>query len=118
MAKVSFEVSTRIKRSFQGERLRAYIFRGQIVITDMTPAERRALRLPAGQQTKIEQVFGQIHASDVGSQADLRTTILGRMRHKKERWEKRLAQIPGPLSEKGDIVLPEQGSFKDKLTTT
>jgi len=111
MAEVSYEILTRVRKSFHGKTLRAYVVNAQIIVRQMTEHNFKQLGIPAKGTVALFPANEHIPVKKELTPTALKTAITKRMTAVKKRFEKKLQP------EKAAVTLTAGGNYKNKLTT-
>ena len=111
MATVSYEIFTKVGKTYSNNKLRAYVFAGQIIIRGMTPLNYSQLKQPIKNSTIcILPCKEHIPTTTEKTPAALKTVITKRMRAIKKRIESVLREG------REQVVLLASGNYKKRLT--
>ncbi len=113
MSSVSYEILTVVKRAFHGKDIRAYVFTGQIIVTNMSKRDFIQLGVPFNKAKRaVFPVKDYLPTRTEKTAIALKQAITKRMNRTKDRYEKKL-QV---RSERLPITLTAAGNYKDTLS--
>jgi len=114
MANVRYEILTKVGKAYFGKTLRSYVFKGQIIITDMTEHNFAQLRIPTTGTTAIIPIKEHIQTRKEKTAMALKIAITKRMNAIKALYEKRLREVP---DQRKSMILTASGNYKEQLST-
>ena len=111
MATVSYEVLTKVKKTYYGKSLRAYTFEARILISDMTAHNFAQLKMPySGGKSANISIVGHIPAKKPKTATALKSAITKKMKAEKAKYEKLLRPVP---TDRQAVTLKAGGNYKD-----
>ena len=112
MAKVSYEILTKVKKTYHYKKLRSYIVTAQIIVKEMSDHNFHQLNIPVnGTGMAVFLVVEHIPTRKELTPIALKQAITKRLNAVKVRYEKKLQP------EKGAVILTVGGNYKDVLST-